>query len=781
MKLSNKFSNAFTRILLSFIAIVILNTALLGIFFYHYFTDSFNEKVETINFKMLEYLDGLINEKVFSLANKTFVNFMLTEEVYRLYDDGLPNNLSKITIVYDKMKQFVHENADMIDSINLYFRDPDVFLSSSGGIRYLGSNSSFLPPEYTEMLDGFLSVDDPIVWTGKYDITQDDYLMYSTPNSVFMAFFSYPINAPANKSKGCLLINFKEAAVKNILEQSYFHNEGSIFLINENNDIITYYSTGKLLNEITPALLLDDPGLFDEQYETNVISINAVESIISTRIFDVKNWKLVNITPVEVFYKDSILLQRTLIIMCLFVLIIIIFLANMFSKNLYKPVKLLVKNTLTLIGQKSTYNSIKSNEYKFLNIVVNDFSDKVNKLETTMQNNESLIKHTLVQDLFIKTIKDEAEFESRLSLVGIRSGSNCMWVILLNLNNSMLTRLNTKENQYLKYSLLEYIEKHCQEISSIPALVGNNEIGMIAIQKKEQPVLINELINKILKFTDSFNITVSASISTPCYHLRDIYDSVSLTRELIQYSYFYPNIRIFTKDMIQDRLSNENNVSSKYLEGLKNSLNTASRDNIICALDDIAEMVSTSSYSANNCHKILNDAIFIVSQHYLNIRININEILDRDIYKEYKEITDIQQYRLWLTNIIDSVFLHLEKINHNKTSTVVTTAIEFLENNLEKPLSLDMLSEIIHINPSYLSKAFKDETGENFSNYLNRKRLEKACSLIESGDMRIQEISLKVGFNNTNYFIKKFKQMYGTTPGLYNLHSREMTHHNKYS
>jgi AraC-like DNA-binding protein len=773
LKLSNRFSNAFTRILISFIIIVILNTALLGIVFYHYFTDSFNEKIETINYKMLEYMDGLINEKVFNLANKTFVNFILTDEVNRLFDDGLPDNLSKITVVYDKMKQFVHENSDMIDSINLYFRDPDVFLSSSGGIRYLGSNSSFLPPEYTEMLDGFLSVDDPIVWTGKYDITQDDYLMYSATKSVFLAFFSYPINVPANKSRGCLLINFKEAAVKNILEQSYFHIEGSIFLINENNDIITSHSTGNLLGGITYDLLLEDPHLFDEQYETVVKSIDGIESIISTRILGVNNWKLVNITPVEIFYKDSILLQRTLIIVCLFVLIIIIFLANMFSKNLYNPVKLLVKNTLTLIGQKSTYNNIRSNEYKFLNNVVNDFSDKVNKLETTMQNNESLIRHTLVQDLFIKTIKDETEFESRLSLVGIRSGSNCMWLILLNINNSMLTRLNTKENQYVKYSVLEYIEKQCQEISSIPALVSNNEIGMIAIQKKEQPLLINELINKILKFSDSFKITVSASVSTPCYHLQDIYDSVHLTRELMQYSYFYPNIRIFTKDMVQDRLTNEDKVSSKYLEGLKNSLNTGCRVNIISALDDIAEMVSSSSYSANNCHKILNDALFMVSQHYLNIRININEILDRDIHKEYKEITDIQQYRLWLTNIIDSVFSHLDKINNNKTSTVVTTAIEFLENNLEKPLSLDMLSEIIHINSSYLSKAFKDETGENFSNYLNRKRLEKARSLIESGDMKIQEISLKVGFNNTNYFIKKFKQMYGTTPGLYNLHSRK--------
>ena len=79
-------------------------------------------------------------------------------------------------------------------------------------------------------------------------------------------------------------------------------------------------------------------------------------------------------------------------------------------------------------------------------------------------------------------------------------------------------------------------------------------------------------------------------------------------------------------------------------------------------------------------------------------------------------------------------------------------------------MSLQQLAEHMGIHYAYLSKRFKQDTGVNFGEYLNRIRIEKAKELIQTGNYRIKEVYADVGFNQYNYFFKVFKQVEGCTP-----------------
>ncbi len=81
-----------------------------------------------------------------------------------------------------------------------------------------------------------------------------------------------------------------------------------------------------------------------------------------------------------------------------------------------------------------------------------------------------------------------------------------------------------------------------------------------------------------------------------------------------------------------------------------------------------------------------------------------------------------------------------------------------------KKITLDNLANICFITPGYFSKLFYRETGEKFSDYLTRIRIEKAKELLTSTDKPIQEIALEVGFNDAGYFTRRFKSYEGTTP-----------------
>ncbi len=68
------------------------------------------------------------------------------------------------------------------------------------------------------------------------------------------------------------------------------------------------------------------------------------------------------------------------------------------------------------------------------------------------------------------------------------------------------------------------------------------------------------------------------------------------------------------------------------------------------------------------------------------------------------------------------------------------------------------------MNPTYISKYFKQKTGINFSEYLNDVRMTRAADMLEQGDCRTYEVSEAVGYQNPKNFTRSFKRRFGKTP-----------------
>jgi len=85
----------------------------------------------------------------------------------------------------------------------------------------------------------------------------------------------------------------------------------------------------------------------------------------------------------------------------------------------------------------------------------------------------------------------------------------------------------------------------------------------------------------------------------------------------------------------------------------------------------------------------------------------------------------------------------------------------------ESSLSLTEVAEHVGLNPDYLSRIFKENTGKTFSEYLTHLRIMKSMLLLKETDMKIKDIGEAVGYNSTNYFIKVFKESMKVTPREY--------------
>lgn len=94
-------------------------------------------------------------------------------------------------------------------------------------------------------------------------------------------------------------------------------------------------------------------------------------------------------------------------------------------------------------------------------------------------------------------------------------------------------------------------------------------------------------------------------------------------------------------------------------------------------------------------------------------------------------------------------------------------AMTYIKNNLEKPLTLEEVAAEVHFSQYYFSKLFKKEVGMNFVNYLHVQRINQAKLLLVSTDHSIQSICKMVGFSQTSYFSKIFKELTDHSPSNY--------------
>ncbi|OAB40490.1 AraC family transcriptional regulator [Paenibacillus antarcticus] len=109
----------------------------------------------------------------------------------------------------------------------------------------------------------------------------------------------------------------------------------------------------------------------------------------------------------------------------------------------------------------------------------------------------------------------------------------------------------------------------------------------------------------------------------------------------------------------------------------------------------------------------------------------------------------------------------VHEFSTRKYSVIVKNAVNYIDMNLEKPLTLQHIATNIHVNPSHLSRKFKQEVRMTMMDYINQKRIEESKLYLQRGMISITEVAFMVGFNDLNYFTRVFKKYTSITPTQY--------------
>lgn len=150
----------------------------------------------------------------------------------------------------------------------------------------------------------------------------------------------------------------------------------------------------------------------------------------------------------------------------------------------------------------------------------------------------------------------------------------------------------------------------------------------------------------------------------------------------------------------------------------------------------------------------------------------LSEIMQKMI-AEYKkdEFSDfnIQGYALLLIthlyrNYAYKIIDEHSTDSYSKKQISLNKCIKYIYNNYNKDISLEEIATIANVGKYQFCNTFKQFTGQTFKEYQNKLRITKAIELLSTTDMSITEIAFLCGFNDSNYFSRKFHQITGKTP-----------------
>ena len=112
---------------------------------------------------------------------------------------------------------------------------------------------------------------------------------------------------------------------------------------------------------------------------------------------------------------------------------------------------------------------------------------------------------------------------------------------------------------------------------------------------------------------------------------------------------------------------------------------------------------------------------------------------------------------------------------NKEKSFLVERVRNYIEENYAENFSLAELSALVRANESYVSHAFKKATGYSPQQYILRRRIGKAQSLLIYTALPLTEISARVGYDDPNYFSRAFKKIVGLSPKIYRQKWRELS------
>ncbi|WP_085992254.1 helix-turn-helix transcriptional regulator [Oceanobacillus senegalensis] len=343
-----------------------------------------------------------------------------------------------------------------------------------------------------------------------------------------------------------------------------------------------------------------------------------------------------------------------------------------------------------------------------------------------------------------------------------------------------------RKNQRNHY--YHYINTYGLEYITVGIWRSNSFHGSIVIGPIITSISVMDLISDIIsknnlpigkrKQLEEFYQSLPVLSQTECKHIGELLVNMShhdfMNAQKISSPTLKPapNQHIRKMDMEGDKQIIENRY--EYQNKLMNAITKGNKVEVNHLLHSMSELVAFSDRVPGKPIRSFKNIAFVMNtlSRVAAERSGVHPIYLHNISERFailiERTTNIPKLKKLMVLMANDYCDLVITFSSGHYSPMIKKAVDYIQLNLgEESLSLHYIAKQIHVNPSHLSRKFKEDTGMTLTEFIQRKRVDEAKLYLQKGNLSVTDIAYMVGFNDLNYFSKVFKKLNNQTPSQY--------------
>ena len=492
----------------------------------------------------------------------------------------------------------------------------------------------------------------------------------------------------------------------------------------------------------------------------------------------VEDWKYISIMPARVF-EEKVSYIRELIIWGIALSILLGgIVAFLFSRKNYSPMGDLVANLAKRVGLPS---GKEYNEYRFIQDAMNNTLDENEKINERLKQQNSVLRSNFLMRLLKGRMEDNNYINETMDSYKLKFDSDYFIVMLFYITDFSKFYSNDKDwNSKSKFQLVQFIitnvveelasqknQAYMAEVDEMLACIVNFRNPDLQSGKQDMLHTATEAKNFI---REKFNIDFIVSVSGMHKTVFGIPEAYQEALRAMEYKRTLDKEDIiFFDDMKSTRGKYNYPIETEHQ--LINCIKSGDFETSCSILNEVYDNNFSKSAPSNDMVRCL---MFDLASTMLKTIPEINGQNDNlflqelDIVERLVNCKKVQEMKQQMIVILSEICDYIQHNRKGRKEQLAENVMDYIRSNYHNVgLNVSVIADKFQLTPAYLTRLFKEQTGEGLFEYLTKVRMDKAKELLRSNEVSIKDLASKVGYFSSQAFIRAFKKCEGVTPGLY--------------
>jgi len=493
------------------------------------------------------------------------------------------------------------------------------------------------------------------------------------------------------------------------------------------------------------------------------------------------DWDFVTATRLDDIYREIELIRRNIIFLVVLLSCLLAFIVLISAKRLYHPLYRLIERMRKrepVDGDKQANAVI--GELEYLEQNVSRSYEQQRRLSLKLEESLPAYKEKFIMQLCRGHSFTMEELAEKLGYFGINIDIQGLYVLIIAIDKTEYTADTLHDQNVDKLMIVDFIQKRIPTRTKrvISEIEENKIVVLMNAEKAELSLLIDlfQIVKTGLK--KLLYVTATVGGGRFCDSIGEVSRGFAEAEEALNYRISLgENEIIYIEDVRPHSITTVSYIKERE-DYLIRCIKGVERDKALEALREIFAEIR-GHHGAIYYEQIIQSFVRLMSKiidaaHEMGADPQMLFSDQANVYNDLLKMHNIDEVAAWFADLIDRAFLYMRDGYISRNRKTVEEIVTILNQDCRN-VTLYSVAERVGLTPNYVSRIFKQLTGKNFNAYLTDIRMEKGKQLLSETHLRVKDISEQIGYSNSYYFIRLFREHTGTTPGAFRNASSEHT------